>query len=258
MDDARPRLAADAAQIRDVMEQRVDERARRVAGAGMHDHAGRLVQHGDVGVLVQDLERQRLRPRGATERRPAGSTVTRSPSCTARLGARLRARRTVTWPSAISFWICERECSARTETRKRSRRWPVVIGGNDELDGLHAHAAALRRRGQLLRRLRCRPRQPEQHDEAERRQHQRDELRRREDPEHRAARIAAVDLDDVARDGVQKHVGPEGAARKRPAAALGRQQHDQDEQLGAGLVELRRMQRNAERRADVGGGQRDW
>ena len=46
--DARPQLAADAAQIGEVMEQRVDERARRVARAGVHHHAGRLVQHGEV------------------------------------------------------------------------------------------------------------------------------------------------------------------------------------------------------------------
>ena len=41
-----------------------------------------------------------------------------------------------------------------------------------------------------------------------------------------------------------------------PALALGREQHDQDQQLGARLVQLRRVQRHAERRADVGGGER--
>ena len=55
-----PQLAADAAEIRDVVEQRVDERARRVAGAGMHDHAGRFVQHREVGVLVEDVEWKRF------------------------------------------------------------------------------------------------------------------------------------------------------------------------------------------------------
>ena len=58
MHDSRPHLTADAAEIRDVMEQRVDERARRMAGAGMHHHPGRLVQHGDVGILMQDFEGQ--------------------------------------------------------------------------------------------------------------------------------------------------------------------------------------------------------
>ena len=43
MDDAGPRFAADAAQIRDVVEQRVDERAGRVAGARMHDHPAGLL-----------------------------------------------------------------------------------------------------------------------------------------------------------------------------------------------------------------------
>ena len=38
-----PQLAADAAQVVDVVEQRVDERAAGVAGRGVHDHPGRLV-----------------------------------------------------------------------------------------------------------------------------------------------------------------------------------------------------------------------
>jgi hypothetical protein len=61
MDNPRPQLAADAAQIVHVMEQRVDERPRRVAGAGMHDHSRRLVQDDDVRVLIQDVQIERLR-----------------------------------------------------------------------------------------------------------------------------------------------------------------------------------------------------
>ena len=60
VDDARPQLAADAAEIGDVVQQRVDERARGVTRAGMHDHARRLVDDDEVGILVEDLERQRL------------------------------------------------------------------------------------------------------------------------------------------------------------------------------------------------------
>ena len=46
--DAGPLLAADAAQIVDVVEQRVDQRSARVAGRRMHDHAGRLVDDDEV------------------------------------------------------------------------------------------------------------------------------------------------------------------------------------------------------------------
>ncbi len=57
-----------------VVEQRVDERAGGVTGPGMHDQAGRLVDHHDVGVVVQDRQRQILglqvpRPRPAERRR---------------------------------------------------------------------------------------------------------------------------------------------------------------------------------------------
>ena len=58
--DARPLLAADAAQIVDVMQQRVDQRAARVAGRRVHDHARRLVDDDQVVVLVDDRQRQRL------------------------------------------------------------------------------------------------------------------------------------------------------------------------------------------------------
>ena len=60
MHDARTLLAADAAQIVDVMEQRVHQRAAGVAGGGMHDHARRLVHDDEVGILIDDGERQRL------------------------------------------------------------------------------------------------------------------------------------------------------------------------------------------------------
>ena len=92
MDDARPQLAADAAQILDVVQQRVHQRARAVARRRMHDHARRLVEHDDVGVLVDDEERQRLRlrPSPATG---SGTSIAKVWSvCTAVLGADLRDR----------------------------------------------------------------------------------------------------------------------------------------------------------------------
>ena len=60
--DPRPLLAADAAEIVHVMEQRVDQRAGRMAGGRMHDHPGRLVDHDEVAVLVENRQRQRFRP----------------------------------------------------------------------------------------------------------------------------------------------------------------------------------------------------
>ena len=66
-----PDFAADAAQILDVMEQRVDQRAAGVAGGRMHDHAGRLVDDDEVGVVEEDLERQIFRQRRRRLQRPA-------------------------------------------------------------------------------------------------------------------------------------------------------------------------------------------
>jgi len=60
MHDARPTLAANPAQVRDVMQERVHERARGVPCARMHHHARRLVHDDDIRILVENLERHRL------------------------------------------------------------------------------------------------------------------------------------------------------------------------------------------------------
>ena len=61
VDDARPPDAADAGQaVAAMMDQRVDQRAGPVAGAGMDDQPGRLVDDDDLGVLVENIERDRL------------------------------------------------------------------------------------------------------------------------------------------------------------------------------------------------------
>ena len=91
MHDARTQLAADAAEIGDVVEQRVDQRARVVARRRVHDHAGGLVHDDDVGVLVEDGERQILGHDLAWPPAPECPRSTRSPSRTARFGARLPA-----------------------------------------------------------------------------------------------------------------------------------------------------------------------
>ncbi len=64
VDDAGPRHAADAAQLPGaMMQQRVDERVFLVAGGGMDDEAGGLVQHEQRFVLEQNVERDFLRLR---------------------------------------------------------------------------------------------------------------------------------------------------------------------------------------------------
>ncbi len=59
--DARPPHAADPRQaVAAMVDQRVDQRSGPVAGAGMHDEAGRLVDDDQVLVLEDDCERDRL------------------------------------------------------------------------------------------------------------------------------------------------------------------------------------------------------
>ncbi len=61
--DPRTQLASDAREVLAVGEQRVDEGAVLVAGSRVHHHAGALVDHDDVWVFVQHLERDLLRLR---------------------------------------------------------------------------------------------------------------------------------------------------------------------------------------------------
>ena len=64
MDDARPRDAADAAELTGaMMQQRVDQRVLLMAGRRMHDQTRRLVEHQQVLVLVKYFQRNLLGPR---------------------------------------------------------------------------------------------------------------------------------------------------------------------------------------------------
>ena len=63
--DAGAALAADAGQALAAMgDEGVDQRAVRIAGGGVDDQAGRLVQHQQIGVLIEYRERQVLAERG--------------------------------------------------------------------------------------------------------------------------------------------------------------------------------------------------
>ena len=91
---------------------------RGVAGGRMHDHAGRLVDDDDVGVLIEDLERQLLgarRRRARLGQRRRRRDRPRAP----RVGSRRRGRGDgARGRPSISRWICDREWSARTDDEK--------------------------------------------------------------------------------------------------------------------------------------------
>ena len=60
MNDPGPCFTADPAQILHVVKKRIYESAGRMARTGMDHHPRWLVQHRDVAVLIQDLERERF------------------------------------------------------------------------------------------------------------------------------------------------------------------------------------------------------
>ena len=96
MHDARPQLAADAAQIVDLVEQRVDQRALRVAGGGMHHHAGGLVDDDEVRVLIDDVEVEIFGLRASGSTGSGMSTAIASPARTTRLAG-------TAWPAMVTL-----------------------------------------------------------------------------------------------------------------------------------------------------------
>jgi hypothetical protein len=60
MNDPGPGFTADPAQIPYMVQKRVHESAGPMARTGMDHHSCLFVQHGDVAVLIQDFERERL------------------------------------------------------------------------------------------------------------------------------------------------------------------------------------------------------
>ena len=67
--DARAQLAADAAEIIDMVQQRVHQRAAVVSSGRMDHHSRWLVEDYDVGIFVEDGEGQILGDRNAGDRR---------------------------------------------------------------------------------------------------------------------------------------------------------------------------------------------
>ena len=69
----------------------------------------------------------------------------------------------------------------------------------------------------------------------------------RRQPQDHAPGIAAVELNHVARDRIEQHVGPERAARERTASTLGGEEQSENDQLSPRLIELRGVKGDAER-----------
>ena len=193
--DAGPLFAADAAEIVDVVEQRVHQRAAGVARGRMHDHPGRLVDDDQIVILVDDRQRQRFGPRDRIDRFGHVDRIA-CPALTCWLAlAALPA--TSTWPSLISRWICDREWSGRTDDQKAIEPGAVAVVGDGEgvnrhrgSDGRAAITAARPPSARLFGSGVDDARQIHEHHDRQRRQHDRDELRRREHAD-RPALVAA-------------------------------------------------------------------
>ena len=131
----RPASGREPPPARLACEQRVDDRAGLVPGRRMGHEAGRLVDDEDVGVLVDDVERDVLRLE-ATSARDVGDVELEA-------GARLhgsRARTTVgrpavSRPSAMSRCTYDRERPDASATKRSARDSRRARG---DLDGDHA------------------------------------------------------------------------------------------------------------------------
>ena len=111
MDDPGPQLAADAAQVAHVRQQRVHQRPRLVPRRRVHDQPGRLVDDDQPAILVDDRQRHRLRLDRRRRRAAGGVQTTTSPGSSFRDGVPA-APLTVTAASPICRASCERDTSA--------------------------------------------------------------------------------------------------------------------------------------------------
>jgi hypothetical protein len=184
MDDARPQLSANAAEIGHVMEQRVDERAPVMPRAWMDDHPRRFVDNDDVRVLEQHLQREVLCRRRCRHRRGQddGDHVAFAHLCIGfdDLHARERDVAFLDQPLDLRSRIAgdlagQDTVDAQTlvlgldEQLEACRLSFLSVGGEHPVTrGSREARLSLARRGFNLRRLR-RAAQIPQHDDAERR-----------------------------------------------------------------------------------------
>ena len=215
------------AQVVAVVQQRVDQRAAGVAGRRVHDHARRLVDHDQVGVLVEDVERDVL---GLRRRRGAGSGTSTATTSPVRFTSSpwLARPPPATCPSLISR--CSWNATARRRWRPEAVEPLAGLLASDRPSSSNrrtpAYAAVLVLRFGAPRACGApgavrRPRQSTTSMRGPAARARRDELRRRE-PEDHAARVAAEELDDEPRDRIEQHVEPERAAGEPRPPLLGR------------------------------------
>ena len=135
VDDSRPHLAANAGQpIAAMRDQRVHKRAVGLAGARMDDHAGGLVDDDQVGILIQNVQRDVLCDRtGVAHRRQAQHIGRAGPD---------RGRRVARWTAILGHRAIKdqrldagaRQRLGRGETRGKEPVEPVgrrVLGNGD-------------------------------------------------------------------------------------------------------------------------------
>ena len=125
--DARKAVAA-------MMDQRVDQRAGPVAGAGMDDEPGRLVDDDELVVLVEDVERDRLALRLAGPPAPAWRARPYRPRRPCGLVSAARLPPTLTAPCLISACTRLRETSPpRAAASHWSSRSPAASAATSAL-----------------------------------------------------------------------------------------------------------------------------
>src|SRR5712691_787240 len=105
----------------------------------------------------------------------------------------------------MSRWICDREWPGSTPARYRSMRAPASSAATTRLwrSTSRSSSCGVCGRGGIRP-----PAQDDEHDDAERGENQRNELRGGE-AHHDAALVASVEFDDEAGNRVEQHVAPE-------------------------------------------------
>ena len=128
--DARPLLAADAAEVGDVMEQRIHQRpARRVPRPDARP-CPPACRRRSGRVLVDDRQRQRLGLRRRDRPAPVDSTTIVCPAFIGWFGFGASGRRRWTCPSLISRWTLRPRVAAEDRGEKDVEARARAVGGH--------------------------------------------------------------------------------------------------------------------------------
>ena len=185
VDDPRSELAANTAQVSDMVQEGIDECAVRVSRRWVNDHARRLVDHDQVDVVVQDIDREGL---GTRLGRHRGRDLNRDDVAHPDEGARASRLVADSRPPGFDQALDLRACTV-AQTRNQYMVDALVglhVGHlhGDHLRWVHvlAHGAhhgllgGTRARGGRSRLGRLGPSQDDQHHDARRDEQQRYEL----------------------------------------------------------------------------------